>query len=163
MYIPQNTENLIIDAPAGVEGLLLQEMVRKTDFIVIPVTPSSIDIHATADFIKELLLKGGIRKKSKKLAVVANRVRTTMPVYEPLERFLRALNLPFLTRLSDSDQYILAAEQGTGIFEMDATEVAAEREEFQPIINWLDPGADQQTTRPHNLVEFGAFRKAYRL
>ncbi len=158
MYIPQDTEKLIIDAPAGVEGLLLQEMVRKTDFIVIPVAPSSIDIHATADFIKELLLKGGIRKQSTKLAVVANRVRRTMPVYEPLERFLRALSLPFLTRLSDSDQYILAAEQGTGIFEMDAADVAAEREEFEPIINWLDPGVDQQTTRPHNVVDFGRLR-----
>jgi len=158
MYVPANTEKLVIDAPAGVEGLLLQEMVRKTDFIVIPVAPSTIDIHATADFIKDLLLKGGIRNQKMKVAVIANRVRRTMPVYEPLERFLQVLSLPFLTRLSDSDQYILAAEQGTGIFEMDETDVAAERDEFEPIINWLDPGADQQTARPDNIVNLDHFR-----
>ncbi len=158
MYVPENTEKLIIDAPAGVEGLLLQEMVRKTDFIVVPVGPSSIDIHATADFIKDLLLKGGIRKQQTQVAVVANRVRRTMPVYEPLERFLQALSLPFLTRLSDSDQYILAAEQGTGIFEMDASAVAAEREEFEPIVKWLDPGADQRSARPDNVVDFDRLR-----
>ena len=158
MYVPADTEKLIIDAPAGVEGMLLQEMVRKTDFIVIPVTPSTIDIHATAEFIKELLFRGGVRKQQTKIAVVANRARRTMRVYEPFERFLQGLSLPFLTRLSDSDQYILAAEQGTGIFEMDETDVAAEREEFQPIINWLHPGADQQTARPGNVVNFGPLR-----
>jgi chromosome partitioning protein len=155
MYVPENTEKLIIDAPAGVDGVLLQEMVKKTDFIVIPVAPSTIDIHATADFIKDLLLKGGVRKQQTNVAVVANRVRKTMPIYKPLERFLQVLSLPFLTRLSDSDQYILAAEQGTGIFEMDETDVAKEREEFQPILNWLNPQADQQTARAENVVNFG--------
>ncbi len=155
MYVPEHTEKLIIDAPAGVEGMLLQEMVRKTDFIVIPVTPSTIDIHATADFIRELLFRGGIRKQQTKIAVVANRVRKTMRVYEPFERFLQGLSLPFLTRLSDSDRYILAVEKGSGIFDMDETGVAAEREEFEPIVNWLDPGADQQTARPSNVVYFG--------
>ena len=158
MYVPENTEKLIIDAPAGVEGMLLQEMVRKADFIVIPVTPSTIDIHATADFIKELLFKGGIRKQQTKIAVVANRVRRTMRVYEPFEHFLQGLSLPFLTRLFDSDQYILAAEQGTGIFEMDETDVVAEREEFEPIVNWLNPDADQETDRPGNVVNFSRLR-----
>jgi chromosome partitioning protein len=158
MYVPEDTEKLIIDAPAGVEGMLLQEMVKKTDFIVIPVTPSTIDIHATAEFIKELMFRGGIRNQQTKIAVVANRVRRTMRVYEPFEDFLQGLSLPLLTRLSDSDQYILAVEQGTGIFEMDETYVAAEREEFEPIINWLNPGADQQKARPDNVVNFGRLR-----
>jgi chromosome partitioning protein len=158
MYVPEDTEKLIIDAPAGVDGMLLQEMVRKTDFIVIPVTPSTIDIHATADFIKELLFRGGIRKQQTQIAVVANRVRRTMRVYEPFERFLQELSLPFLTRLSDSDQYILAVERGTGIFEMDETDVAAEREEFEPIINWLNPGVDPQAASPDNVVTFGRLR-----
>ncbi|GMR21146.1 MAG: ParA family protein [Gammaproteobacteria bacterium] len=158
MYVPENTEKLIIDAPAGVDGVLLQEMVKKTDFILIPVAPSTIDIHATAYFIKDLLLKGGIRKQKTNVAVVANRVRKTMPIYEPLERFLQVLSLPFLTKISDSDQYILAAEQGTGIFEMDEKDVAKEREEFEPILNWLNPDADQPAARPENVVNFDRVR-----
>jgi chromosome partitioning protein len=158
MYVPTDTERLVVDAPAGVDGLLLQEMVKKADFILIPVAPSSIDVHATADFIKELLLKGGIRRNTTKIAVVANRVRRSMPVYEPLERFLRVLSLPFLTRISDSDQYILAAEQGTGVFEMDEHIVEAERKEFEPIVNWLNPGADRHEAGPYNVVTFNRFQ-----
>ena len=79
-----------------------------------------------------------VRTRNIKIAVVANRVRSSMPVYEPLERFLRSLSLPFLTRISDSDTYIRAAEQGMGVFDMDAFATTAEREEFLPVVRWLD-------------------------
>jgi chromosome partitioning protein len=137
MHVPADTRLLIIDAPAGATGLLLQEMVRRTDFIIVPVAPSAIDIHATANFIKELLLAGRIRMRNIKLAVVANRVRSSMPVYEPLERFLNSLSLPFLTRISDSDVYLRAAETGVGVFEMDQAVAASERRELTPIVDWL--------------------------
>lgn len=136
-WIPTDTDVLLIDPPGGVKGLLLQEVVGKAEFIVIPVGPSSIDIHATADFVKNLLLLGRVRARSVKVAVVASRVRSSMPVYEPLERFLRSLGLPFLTRIRDSDTYIQAAEQGVGVFELDAAASATERQELLPLVNWL--------------------------
>ena len=147
MMVPLDTEYLIIDAPAGVEGILLQEMVRKSNFILIPVAPSAIDIHATADFIKQLLLVGGIRQRNVKTGIVANRVRNSMPVYAPLERFLNALKLPFLTKLSDTDNYILAAERGLGVYEMDEDGISKERDELTPIIDWL-MGNEQQPVKP---------------
>jgi chromosome partitioning protein len=137
-YLPPETDILLIDAPGGVKGLLLQELMGKAEFVVIPVGPSSIDVHATADFVKDLFLLGRVRTRNTKVVVVANRVRSSMPVYEPLERFLKSLSLPFLTRIRDSDTYIRAAEQGLGVFEMDAHESATERQEFLPILRWLD-------------------------
>jgi len=137
-WIPTETEIQLIDAPGAVKGLLLQEVVAKADSVVIPVGPSAIDVHATAGFLKDLLLLGRVRARNIKVAVVANRVRTSMPVYEPLERFLKSLSLPFLTRISDSDNYIHAAEHGLGVFDMDVGSTAAQRQEFLPIIRWLD-------------------------
>jgi len=136
MFIPANTQQLILDAPAGASGLLLQEILRRPDCIVVPVAPSAIDIHATAHFIRELLLVGKIRARSVRLAVVANRVRSSMPVYQPLERFLNSLGVPFLTRICDSDAYLTAAETGLGIFEMGES-AATERQEFLPIAEWV--------------------------
>jgi hypothetical protein len=60
-----------------------------------------------------------------------------MPVYQPLERFLNSLGLPFLTRISDSDVYVKAAEAGIGIFEMAPSAAAAECAEFMPIVDWV--------------------------
>jgi len=137
LKLPPQTERVIIDAPAGAEGLVLQEMIRRTQMIVIPVAPSPIDIHATSDFIRDLLLIGKIRKLGIRIAVIANRVRRHTPTYEPLEKFLRNLKIPFVTTLSDSDNYIIAAEQGIGIHEMDDEETRAEREQWLPLARWL--------------------------
>lgn len=135
MHVPADTRQLLIDAPAGASGLLLQEMLSRANNIVIPVAPSAFDIYATANFVKELLLVGRIRSRSIRLAVVANRVRSAAPVYRPLERFLGSLSLPFLTRLTDSEVYLRAAETGFGVFEM--IDAAPEREEFMPIVEWI--------------------------
>src|SRR5437868_4201438 len=119
MRVPEETRQLVIDAPAGASGLLLQEMLSRTNCILIPVAPSSIDIHATANFIRDLLLAGRIRANNIRLAVIANRVRKSMPVYQPLERFLNSLNLPLVARLGDSDVFLSAAESGIGVFDME--------------------------------------------
>ena len=137
-HVPEGTRQLIIDAPAGASGLLLQDMLSRANCIVIPVQPSAIDIHATANFVRDLLLRGNIRSRNIRLAVVANRVRKATPVYQPLERFLTSLGLTIVTRLSDSEVFIKAAETGVGIFEMDASHCIVEREQFQRLIEWVD-------------------------
>lgn len=137
-WVPDETEVLLIDAPAGASGLLLKELVRKSNFIIIPVAPSPIDIRATAGFIKDLFLVGGALTCKVKIAVVANRVRSrSTTVYVALEKFLYSLKLPFLTSISDSENYLISAATGEGVFEMDETATANEREELLPIIKWI--------------------------
>jgi chromosome partitioning protein len=145
MHVPEGTRQLIIDGPAGASGLLLQEMIARAHAILVPVQPSSIDIHATANFVRDLLVMGRLRARNVRLAVVANRVRRSSPVYQPLERFLGSLGLPFLARLSDSEVFVQAAESGLGIFEMDPIASAAEREQFMPIVEWADPDFKART------------------
>jgi len=137
MHIPPETQQLVIDAPAGASGFVLQEMLSRTHCILLPVAPSAIDIHATANFIRDLLLTGRIRARNIRLGVVANKVRSSMPTYAPLERFLKSLNFPIVGRLSDSDAYLEAAETGVGIFEMEPSRGAGERAQFVPIIEWV--------------------------
>lgn len=141
MHVPGDTRQLIIDAPAGASGLLLQELLARADCVLVPVQPSAIDIHATANFIRDLLLSGRLRARKIRLGVVANRVRRSTPVYQPLERFLNSLGLPFLARLGDSEIFVEAAETGVGIFEMDAAG-ADERAQFMPIVEWVHPEQD---------------------
>jgi chromosome partitioning protein len=158
MHVPADTRQLVIDAPAGASGLLLQEMLSRANCIVIPVAPSAFDIYATANFVKDLLLVGRIRTRSIRLAVVANRVRSSAPVYRPLERFLSSLGLPFLTRISDSEAYVKAAETGVGIFEMDPSAAAAEREEFMPIVDWVGGERAPDASAARRVIELAQTR-----
>jgi chromosome partitioning protein len=157
MYVPTETEQLIIDAPGGVSGVLLQEMLCRASCVLIPVTPSSIDIHATAHFIKDVLLTGLVRTRNIRIGVVANRVRRSMPVYQPLERFLAALNLNLIARLLDSDAFLRAAESGTGIFEMEPAFSAAECRQFMPIADWVS-GQLARREAPANVYPLGRDR-----
>jgi len=147
MHVPGDTKQLIVDAPAGASGLLLQEMLSKADCILIPVAPSVIDIHATANFIRDLLLTGRVRARNIRLAVVANKVRKSMPAYRPLERFLASLNLPMLARLDDSDAYVTAAETGVGIFEVEPGAADFEQEQFRPVAEWVEGRQQSQAPR----------------
>ena len=137
MYVPPETRQLVIDAPAGSAGVLLHEMIERSHRIVVPVVPSVIDIHATGNFIKDLLGNARIRAGEIRFAVVANKVRLSMPAYQPLLRFLESINVKLQARLLDSDVYVWAAEAGLSIFEYDPNQTAAERKQFAPIVEWV--------------------------
>jgi len=137
MYVPPETQQLIIDAPAGASGVLLQEMLDRAHCIIVPVVPSVIDIHATGNFIRDLLSGARLRSGEVRLAVVANKVRVSMPAYQPLLRFLDSLELKLQARLLDSDVYLRAAEAGLSIFDYEPNQSVAERKQFLPIVEWV--------------------------
>ena len=157
-FVPRETRQLVLDAPAGPSRLLMQEMLARANAILIPVAPSKIDIRATANFIKELLLAGGVRHRNIRAAVVANRARSSTAVYEPLERFVRSLRLTFLTHLLDSEVYVESGDTGYGIFEIDVERTAEQRREFMPIVNWLDQDAPARVESPANVIQLARLR-----
>lgn len=140
MYVPPETRELIIDAPAGSGGLLLYEMVERAHCVIVPVVPSVIDIRAAETFVKDLLSMPKVRSGDARVGIVANKIRVSMPAYQPLLRFLESLEAKLLARLLDSDMYVRAAESGIGIFEMDAGQTASERKQFMPIVEWVSGG-----------------------
>ena len=137
MYVPPETRHLIIDPPAGASGVLLQELLDRSSSILIPVVPSVIDLHATGNFLREILAMGRMKSGHIRMAVVANKVRRSMPAYAPLQAVLDSLGLKLLARLIDSDVFLRAAESGAGIFELNPGLAAAERSQFMPIIEWV--------------------------
>lgn len=137
MYVPPETRQLIVDAPAGTAGLLLHELLERSHCVLVPVIPSVIDIRATAAFIKDLLVVSRVRTGELRLGIVANKVRVSMPAYQPFLHFLRSLEVKVVARLLDSDMYIRAVESGVGIFELDPGMTATERRQFAPIIDWV--------------------------
>jgi len=141
MYVPPETRHLIVDAPAGASGVLLHELLDRSSSVLVPIVPSAIDLHATGNFLREILAMGRMRTGNIRLAVVANKVRRSMPAYAPLQQLLDSVALELLARLIDSDVYMKAAESGAGIFDMSAA-ASAECKQFMPIAEWVceEPG-----------------------
>lgn len=137
------TDYIVMDAPAAVHGKALSDLVRRAETIIIPVLPSPIDMRAAANFIKEIRSVAKVARKQAKLAFVANRSRDYTNIYWELDDFLSRQRIPFLTMLRDSQNYIRAAQQGLGVFEMAPYATAVDREQWEPIIKWINSKRSQ--------------------
>ncbi|MFQ5487467.1 MAG: AAA family ATPase [Gammaproteobacteria bacterium] len=138
LRVPRQCEFLVMDAPAAVYGKEISALVRRAQSVILPVLPSPIDIRAASHFIHDLLLVGKVSRRQTKIAVVANRVRENTLIYHRLESFLKQLQIPFLTSLRDTQNYIRAAERGLGIFELAPSLVESDLEQWKPLTRWLN-------------------------
>ncbi len=138
LRIPPVATRVVIDTPAALDSLALAEVTRDAHKIIVPVLPSDIDVHACTRIIADLLLVAKIRREENRIGVVANRVRRNTLVYQSLQRFLATLNVPVVATLRDSQNYVRSAELGVGIHEMKSYLVAADVEQWQPLIDWIE-------------------------
>jgi len=138
MKVPQDTRYIVNDTPAGCALVDIEDRVAEADVILIPVLPSSIDIHSTADFIRDLLLIGKARTHNTRLAIVTNRVRIRSRAVEKLERFLNKLEIPVIARIRDTQHYVSAVEHGFGIHELSERDAQKDRETWAELFDWLD-------------------------
>lgn len=149
---PPGTERVIVDAPAGTSGADLIEILKNVNAIVVPVLPSSIDMHATARFIQELLLVGKVRARNIPVSIVANRVPKQTQNYKKLLLFLSALNIPFVVKFKDNQHYLNAAEKGLGIHELQSNTINYEVAQWDTLANWLeDAGKGKFRSKEKNL------------
>lgn len=138
LRVPGETQTLIVDSPASIDHDDLRELTRDTSNILVPVLPSSIDIHAASRCIADLLLVAKIDRRDRKLAVVANRTRQNTRSFDKLMRFLDSLGIPIIAVLRDSQSFVQAAEAGIGICEMQRHKVKKDLEQLELIVEWLN-------------------------
>jgi chromosome partitioning protein len=143
MRTPPDAAHVIVDTPAAVPAQEMPDMTKNADAIIVPVLPSDIDIHACSKCIADLLLIAKVRRDEYRIGVVANRVRRNTVIYQSLMRFLESLRIPVIATLRDSQNYVRAAEQGTGIHEMKRHVVEQDLADWQPMLAWLKAKEDK--------------------
>lgn len=135
--VPRDTEVLVIDAPARTHGGEMNELVRRSETIIVPVVASPIDMKAAAHFMGELLELGRVQREQARLAVVANRVRENTLVFEELDKYLSKLKVPYLGALRQSANYLRAYQRGMSVFELPEYLAWPDWKQWEPITKWL--------------------------
>jgi chromosome partitioning protein len=138
LRIPPGASAVIVDTPAALDPQSFPEITRGADAVLVPVMPSDIDIHAAAKCITDLLLVAKVRRSQGRLGVIANRVRSNTLISQTLMSFLKSLNIPLVTTLRDTQNYVRSAQVGAGIHEMPEWQVKRDLEEWAPLTDWLD-------------------------
>lgn len=132
---PKEAGAVIIDTPAALGQREISELTYVADCILIPILPSSFDVHVTTNFIAELLL---LTDFDLPIAVVANRTRQNTKSLEMLMRILANLETPTIAVLRDSQNFVYAAAHGLGIYEMPHFRVRRELEQMDLVVDWID-------------------------
>lgn len=135
LRVPAGTEYLIVDTPGGINRFAFQEIIRDADIVIIPILPSRIDMDAASMFIEDT--KRMSKRYHVRLAVVANRVRLNTSSFATLKEFLRTLEIPFIGSLRDTQNYVKASFKGIGVHELSAKSAEKDKQQWQPILNWL--------------------------
>ncbi len=141
MRVPQGTERVVVDTPAGFRPPQLIDLIREAHHVLVPVLPSHIDIDAVSAFLDELRRLPPVRDGATRVALVANRIRGHGGVFADLEDFLQRAPFPFVGRLRESQRYLRAAERGVGVLEIPGRGAALDAEQWEPVLAWIDGDA----------------------
>ena len=128
---------VLLDSPAGLHGERLVQMLKKVSHVIVPIVPSSFDLAATRHFLDELLEERAVRKGHAFVAIVGMRVDARTRAAERLDQFLAPIDLPVLTHLRDTQNYVHAAFEGKTIFDLAPSLVAQDVVQWDPILEWI--------------------------
>lgn len=133
---PKGTTHLVLDTPGGMHGPKLQELLKITQKVLIPIQPSLFDILATQGLLDELAQY--CRNRPIQLAVVAVRVYEDSFALDRLKAYLRTLNIPALAFLKESENYPECLERGLTVLDDTSDRTLEDRMQWRPICQWLD-------------------------
>ena len=133
---PKGTTHAVLDTPAGLHGKRLDEVMKLADKVLSPLQPSIFDIHATHEFVRQLLAHK--RRDRVQIAIVGMRTREGTIATDQLRGFLDSLKLPLLGFVRDTQNYVHLAAHGLTLWDVSSNRFERDIEQWQPITAWLD-------------------------
>ncbi len=139
LQIPVNSEVVVLDTPAGLDPTRSPEVMRGGDFFIVPVLPSDIDIHASRGCLEALIKLQRAGMHQARIMIVANRLRPRSRFNDELRSLAEELEVPLIATLRDSQNYVVAAEQGKGIFDLGGRRAAYDQRQWRLLTECLNP------------------------
>jgi len=136
LNLPKEADWVVLDAPAGLQGYKLNDTLRAVDKVLIPVVPSIFDMAATEDFLSAIRTE--MRGKRHSLGIVAMRVDPRTKAAAMLEEFLKHFDLPIVTYLRSTQNYVNVAAGGQSIFDPPRSRNKKDLEQWESLVEWVN-------------------------
>lgn len=133
---PRDATHVVLDTPAGLHGWRFKDVLKLADKVLVPLQPSIFDIYATRAFLDELAESRHSEKVD--IGIVGMRVDARTIAADKLQEFVAGLGLPVLGYLRDTQNYIHLAARGLTLFDVAASRVEKDLQQWQDICRWLD-------------------------
>ncbi len=133
---PRGITHVVVDTPAGLHGWRFKDVMKMADKVIVPLQPSVFDIFATRAFLDDLAANKHTDKS--KIALVGMRVDARTIAADKLHAFVDSLDLPVLSYLRDTQNYVHLAAHGLTLFDVAPGRFEKDLEQWEPICRWLD-------------------------
>ena len=135
LSLPSESDWVVIDAPAGLQGYKLSDCLRTVDKVIVPLVPSIFDMAATEDFLNSI--RNDMRGRRGVIGIVAMRVDPRTKAAGMLEEYLKHFDIPIVAYLRNTQNYVNVAAAGMTIFDPPRARHKRDVEQWQGLIDWL--------------------------
>lgn len=139
--VPEDTERLLIDTPAGATAAQLEPWLDAAAVALLPVLPSPIDLDASAAFLEELAQQPRIKRGKLAVGLVGNRLKPWTHASQQALEALRGFAFPLVGELRDSQAYALLAGLGKSLFDFNSEQVRNHQQDWVPMLRWIKRNA----------------------
>lgn len=135
---PRGSHTTVLDTPASLHGPDFDEMMRRADTVIVPITPSIFDIYATREFLTRVLSHR--RGPRLRVGVIGMRVRVREGTLaaDQLHAFVEGLEVPVVGQIRDAQIYVHLAAHGLTLWDVATHRVERELPQWAPILEWVN-------------------------
>ncbi len=134
---PAGVTHAVLDTPSGIAGLYLARIVMASNIVLIPVAASAFDRDAAADCIANLRLLPRVSSGQCTLVCVGIRIQPDSARARALQAWADAHDIQLLGVVRNSNVYLSCVDHGSSIFDIESSNAASLREDWQPLLTWL--------------------------
>ncbi len=139
LRVPTGITHVVLDTPGGMHGFELARVVMFADAIVMPVCNSMFDRESAAACHAELMAMPRVASGRCKLVTIGMRIDGRTSAAQTLKDWSENLGVPFLGALRETQLYVKSLERGMTIFDLPRQVASTDLQQWQPILDWLEP------------------------